>query len=116
MVHPEDEAVKIPVKTSFPKLFFLALVGLCFRPAGVLACGACYGAANSTTTQAMNWAILVMIGVTGSVFAGIGAVVYTIWKRTKMLSEMSVNLDLPENDAQAVSGMGDHGGHGTRLA
>ncbi|MSU57067.1 MAG: hypothetical protein EXS35_02620 [Pedosphaera sp.] len=38
-----------------------------------LACAACYGASDSPLAQGMNWGILALLGVVGSVLLGITA-------------------------------------------
>jgi len=51
-------------------VFALAIAGALFAlPNAALACGSCYGAADSPQTSGMNFAILSMIGVTGGVLA-----------------------------------------------
>jgi hypothetical protein len=39
----------------------------------VLACATCYGASDSPLAQGMNWGIATLLGVIGSVLAGITA-------------------------------------------
>ena len=39
----------------------------------VLACATCYGASDSTLAQGMNWGIVSLLGVIGSVLAGVVA-------------------------------------------
>jgi hypothetical protein len=48
----------------------LAIAGALFAlPSSALACGSCYGAADSPQTNGMNFAILSMIGVTSGMLA-----------------------------------------------
>lgn len=42
-------------------------------PTSLLACATCYGDPSSSLTQGMNMGILVMLGVTGLVLGGCGA-------------------------------------------
>lgn len=92
------------MKASFSKCAILALIAVSFLPNHVMACASCFGDPNSSTAQAMNWAIGAMLIVTGGVFTGIGAVVYSIWKRTKIIAATAANLDLPERDAHHSDG------------
>jgi hypothetical protein len=46
------------------------------------ACLTCMGA-DSTTGPALNGAIFFMLGVLGTVFAGIGAVAFSFWRRAR---------------------------------
>ena len=48
------------------------------------ACGSCYGAADSSATSGMNFAILSMLGVTGSVLAGMASFFLFLRKRAKV--------------------------------
>jgi len=46
----------------------------CFAAAAApsaLACAVCYGASDSPLAQGMNWGILTLLGVIGSVLAGV---------------------------------------------
>ncbi len=45
------------------------------------ACPSCYGAADSAETQGVNWAILSLLGVTGTVLFGVGALFFSLRKR-----------------------------------
>ncbi len=53
-------------------LLLLATLGLAAKST-VLACATCYGASDSPLAQGMNWGILVLLGVIGSVLTGITA-------------------------------------------
>ena len=41
--------------------------------ASALACATCYGASDSPLAQGMNWGIVTLLGVIGSVLAGVVA-------------------------------------------
>jgi len=58
-----------------------ALITLFCRADTVLACGSCYGAADSSSTAGMNFAILSMIGVTGGVLAAMSSFFFYLRKR-----------------------------------
>lgn len=51
------------------------------------ACATCFGAADSPMTKGMNNAILMLIGVVGVVYVGIGKVALDFWRRSKRLAE-----------------------------
>ena len=48
------------------------------------ACPSCYGAADSSLTQGMNAAILVMLGITGCVLALFCIFFTMLWRRTRL--------------------------------
>ena len=51
------------------------------------ACATCYGAPDAPMTRGMNNAILMLIGVVGLVYVGIGKVIWDFRKRSKRLAE-----------------------------
>jgi len=51
------------------------------------ACATCFGAADAPMTKGMNNAILMLIGVVGVVYVGIGKVAWDFRKRSKRLAE-----------------------------
>ena len=55
------------------KLLSLVTVFVGAAPASALACATCYGASDSPLAQGMNWGIVTLLGVIGSVLAGIVA-------------------------------------------
>ena len=65
-------------------IFGLALMAL---PRLAAACATCFGAADAPMTRGMNNAILMLIGVVGLVYAGIGKVIWDFRKRSKRLAE-----------------------------
>lgn len=50
------------------------------------ACATCFGAADAPMTKGMNNAILMLIGVVGIVYVGIGKVVLDFRRRSKRLA------------------------------
>lgn len=50
-------------------------------PNAAHACAVCFGAADSTQTAGMNMAMLTLLGVTGTIFCGIGACILTFRRR-----------------------------------
>jgi uncharacterized membrane protein YccC len=51
------------------------------------ACATCFGAADAPMTKGMNNAILMLIGVVGLVYVGIGKVAWDFRKRSRRLAE-----------------------------
>jgi len=47
----------------------------------LLACAACYGASDAAQTHGMNMGILTMLGVTGFVLSGCGAMIFYFARR-----------------------------------
>lgn len=64
-------------------VFIVALIAL-FYPATALACGSCYGAADTPATNGMNFAILSMLGITGSVLAALTSFFLYLRKRARL--------------------------------
>lgn len=62
---------------------FLALA----MPQIASACSTCFGAPDAPMTKGMNNAILMLIGVVGLVYVGIGKVAWDFRKRSKRLAE-----------------------------
>lgn len=67
---------------SYMKIVFLVAV-LILLHAQTIACPSCYGAADSAETQGVNWAILSLLGVTGTVLFGVSA--FFLYLRKKAL-------------------------------
>jgi len=55
------------------KLLWLVSMLVVAAKASALACATCYGASDSPLAQGMNWGIVTLLGVIGSVLAGIVA-------------------------------------------
>lgn len=56
------------LKTVLPVALLALLAGL---PGRALACATCYGASDSPLAQGMNWGIMTLLVVVGSVLGGI---------------------------------------------
>ncbi len=50
--------------------------------ADVYACPSCFGAPDSPQTEGIKWAILSLLGITGTVLVGVGAFVLYLRKKT----------------------------------
>lgn len=46
-------------------------------------CPTCYGDANSTEVQGMQWAIVALLGVTGTVLVGVGSFFFYLRKKAQ---------------------------------
>jgi hypothetical protein len=60
------------------------------------ACPVCYGASDSSTIAGVNFAILALLGVTGSVLAGFASFFLYIRKRSRMA--LNGSADLPSEN------------------
>tara|TARA_A100001011_G_scaffold382356_1_gene452006 strand:- start:1275 stop:1481 length:207 start_codon:yes stop_codon:yes gene_type:complete len=49
----------------------------------VYGCGTCYGDPNSAAVDGMNWAIIFLLGTTGSVLSGVVLSIISIGKKSK---------------------------------
>jgi len=56
-------------------------------PAVAAACATCFGDPQAPATQGMNNAILMLLGVVGLVYVGIGKLFWDFRKRSKKLEE-----------------------------
>jgi len=54
-------------------------------PASVWACPVCFGDPNSPMVHGMNWAILLLLGITGGVLTGFAAFIVYLFKRSRMM-------------------------------
>lgn len=46
-------------------------------------CGTCYGDPNSAAVEGMNWAIIFLLGTTGSVLSGVVLSIISIGRKSK---------------------------------
>ena len=72
-------------------LFLLVVGALSVIPTLVAACPVCYGDTNSSMAEGVNAAILVLLGITGSVLGLLSAVILRIRKRMKLTLNGSVD-------------------------
>jgi hypothetical protein len=61
------------LNSPWRKLIFTALLILLATSRSAFACATCYGASDSPMAQGMNWGILTLLGVIGSVLTGVVA-------------------------------------------
>ena len=81
------------VQTAIASATLMLLLSL---PNSAFACGSCYGAADSSATAGMNFAILSMIGVTGGVLAAFTS--FFFYLRRRALVYLAANSEHPTND------------------
>ena len=72
---------------SFAFLLIASLVLLI--PDSVSACATCYGTSDAPATAGMNWAIITLLGVTGSVLGGIIKAIISIGNKTKKFQQLN---------------------------
>jgi len=72
---------------SFAFLLIASLVLLI--PDSVSACATCYGTSDAPATAGMNWAIITLLGVTGSVLGGIIKAIISIGNKTKNFQQLN---------------------------
>jgi len=72
------------IAEKFAALVFIIVLIALFNPASAVACGSCYGAADTSATNGMNFAILSMLGITGSVLAALTSFFLYLRKRAKL--------------------------------
>lgn len=65
-----------------PALVVAASMG----PRTLLACAVCYGASDAAQTRGMNFGIITMLGVTGVVLGGVGAMFFHFARRARRYS------------------------------
>ncbi|MCI0530534.1 MAG: hypothetical protein L0Y74_01065, partial [candidate division Zixibacteria bacterium] len=63
-------------------------IAVTFLPQIIFACDKCFGAKVDTpVTQGIGFAMLALLGITGSVLGGISAFFIYLWRRSKMFEE-----------------------------
>ncbi len=74
-------------RPTFRQLALLAGAAALAAPRTALACAACYGASDAPMAQGMNWGILSLLGIIGTVLAGVaGFFVYLAVRASKVTS------------------------------
>ncbi len=64
----------------------ILILVLVLSPGISWACATCYGAADAPATQGMNWAIITLLGITGSMLGSIVTVLVRFKNRAKKFS------------------------------
>ena len=76
------------------KIVLLTVPLLLAVNSSVFACATCYGASDSPLAQGMNWGIATLLGVIGSVLAGVVAFfVHVGIKSAKVNADESIQTD-----------------------
>ena len=65
-------------------IFILALT-----PDNLFGCATCFGDPSAPAVKGMNWAIITLLGVTGSVLGGVIHTIVTISKKTKKFNQLN---------------------------
>ena len=65
-------------------LFIVALT-----PDNLFGCATCFGDPSAPAVKGMNWAIITLLGVTGSVLGGVIHTIVTISKKTKKFNQLN---------------------------
>ena len=66
-------------------IWYLAGFILIILPGIIFACDKCFGAnVDTPVTRGIGFAMLALLGITGSVLGGIGAFFIYLWRRSKM--------------------------------
>ena len=76
------------------KILWLLTGAVLAAKSSALACATCYGASDSPLAQGMNWGIVTLLGVIGSVLAGVVAFfVHVGVKSAKLNAEENSHTD-----------------------
>jgi hypothetical protein len=67
-------------------------------PARAHACATCFGAAGDPQTEGRNAAILTLLITTYTLFAGMIAAAFLLWRRARKLAATNIAPDLAEAD------------------
>ncbi len=68
------------------RIAFALVVCVAVMHAGAFACPSCYGDPGSTEVKGMKWAIISLLGITGTVLGGVGAFFLYLRKRALELN------------------------------
>lgn len=70
----------------------------------VWACATCFGAPDDPQTKGMNAAILTLLGITYTLFAGMFAAAFVLWRRARRTA------DAESKDGAPATGLEPHHG------
>ncbi|HTL47428.1 MAG TPA: hypothetical protein VL688_05130 [Verrucomicrobiae bacterium] len=70
------------------------ILGVLAKAPFAMACAVCFGDPSSPSSKAVKAGILLLLGVTGTVLSGIGALIFT-WSRRAKLLETGSEPPLP---------------------
>ena len=98
--------VSIKKRIASACLLAVAFVAL---PNAAHACAVCFGAADSTQTAGMNMAMVTLLGVTGTVFCGLGACFFAFRRRLLAIEHEEAHEAASEVLREAASAQPDEG-------
>ena len=75
------------MKRNFLISILLFIVAL--TPDNLFGCATCFGDPSAPAVKGMNWAIITLLGVTGSVLGGVIHTIVTISKKTKKFNQLN---------------------------
>ena len=74
-------------------------------PRVTFACATCFGAEGDPQTEGLNMAIITLLGVTYTLFSGMGLAVFLMWRKNqKRLQETAANDALSIEEASTTHG------------
>jgi hypothetical protein len=73
------------------KIILLASLLVLATARSAVACAACYGASDSPMAQGMNWGIMTLLGVIGSVLFGVVAFFFHVGRKSAKLNASETN-------------------------
>ncbi|MBC8346491.1 MAG: hypothetical protein ISR82_07690 [Candidatus Marinimicrobia bacterium] len=68
---------------------FIIIAGLYLIPNISYACATCYGASDAPATIGMNWAIMTLLGVTGTMLGSVATVMIRLKNRAKKFKSLT---------------------------
>ncbi len=80
---PRDPSTALRFARDDRKLALLFVAAIALAPQSLFACTVCMGASDSPTAPAMNAAIFMMLGLIGSVLAGVGGFAFYLNRKSK---------------------------------
>lgn len=67
----------------------LVIVIFGFVPDTASACATCFGDPSAPASQGMNWAIITLLGITGTVLGAVIHTIVTISRRSKKFNQLN---------------------------
>ncbi|MGH2567898.1 MAG: hypothetical protein ACRDGA_06125 [Bacteroidota bacterium] len=82
------------MKRESGKIFWSLLTSIVFATETIAACPVCYADPNSPTSNALTYAIVVLLGVTGSVLGGFVGFFFYLRRRANKMT-LNGTVDYP---------------------
>ncbi len=70
-------------RSTISRVLLVIAAMVAAHPLSAKACAVCMSGADSHNGEALNGAIFLMLGFLGAIFSGIGAVAYSIFRRSR---------------------------------